>query len=113
MNNMSNIIGNNIKIFRESLGITQSQLGKLVDKNRVQINYYENGKRIPTLFELHKFSELFGIEAYELNEQNEISEQISTAISFKKNSITSMDIKAIGNFRKIASNYIKLTKLDK
>lgn len=109
---MNNVIGENIRNFRESLGLTQKQLGELVDTNRVQINYYENGSRIPSLFELHKFADLFGVEVFEFNEQNNISERINSAISFKKNNLTPRDLKTICHFRKIASNYIKLSKLN-
>jgi len=49
---MENIIGNNIKLFREKLGLSQLEIANYCGINREVLSYYENGNRDVSL--LHR-----------------------------------------------------------
>ena len=56
------ILGNNIKHYREKKGLTQQQLADLTGLNRVYITDVEGGKRNVTLDIMAKFSAGLGVK---------------------------------------------------
>jgi putative transcriptional regulator len=55
------IVGNNIKMLRADLGITQAQLAELVGVARVSIVSIENGRYIPTIETALRISKTLGV----------------------------------------------------
>ena len=55
------IVGNNIKMLRTDLGITQAQLAELVGVARVSIVSIENGRYIPTIETALRISKTLGV----------------------------------------------------
>lgn len=64
---------NRVKELRESLGLTQEQLGKLVGTSRQAINAIETEKNEPSIWLAYDISKIFGesIEDVFLFEQSE------------------------------------------
>ncbi|WP_432403861.1 helix-turn-helix domain-containing protein [Wukongibacter sp. M2B1] len=51
--------GDRLKIERLNKGLTQEELGKLINKTKNGISQYETGKREPDLHTLDRFAEIF------------------------------------------------------
>ncbi len=103
-------IGRNIKSYRESLGLNQEQIADLIKVSRGTINYYENGKRTPSIIGLQRLADLFGIEPLDLVRENAHDLEVNSIIAFKKKKLEKYDLLAIAKFRRIAKNYIKLNE---
>ena len=56
-----NLLGIRIKQLRKQRGLTQSELGALVNVTKVSICCYENGTRLPSLETLMDLSQVFGV----------------------------------------------------
>lgn len=105
-----NIIGRNIKLYREKIGISQESLAEYLGVSRGEMNYYENEKRtIPTKV-IEKAARLFGIDEYDLYDENIETQQANTAFAFRANFLTIEDLGKVADFRKIVLNYLKMTK---
>ena len=108
--NQNEIVGQNIRLFREKMGLTQEQMSNYLGISRETMNYFENGKRsIPTEI-ISKASDLFGIEEYDLFENETDEQYINLAFSFRAEQILVEDLKQIAEFRKIVKNYIMMKK---
>ena len=107
---LSEIIGNNIKSYRKTLGFTQNDLAKFLKVSNTTITYYEQGTRDINMVNLQKLANLFSIELSDLLEDNEHVINLNSAVAFKKDSLTETDLSAIAEFRKIVKNYIKLSE---
>lgn len=53
------MFGQRLRMERLNKGLTQEELGKLVNKSKNNISQYETGKREPDLQTLNKFAEIF------------------------------------------------------
>lgn len=60
------VIGENIKRFRISKGITQKQLAEAIGNKPQQISQYENGIRFPKIDKLFSIADVLGIEEIDL-----------------------------------------------
>jgi transcriptional regulator with XRE-family HTH domain len=108
---MDNIIGSNIKQLREKQGLTQEMLADLLGIGREMLNYYENGRRnIPTDV-ITKVAEYFCVDEYDLFEENSEVTQANVAFAFRANNLKEEDYDAIGEFKKVAMNYLKMQKI--
>ncbi|OFX16715.1 MAG: hypothetical protein A2033_12890 [Bacteroidetes bacterium GWA2_31_9] len=105
------IIGKNIKRFREKSGLSQEQVGVYLGKKREQIAYYEAGTRQPGIDELEKLSDLFGVELSAIFEQDEAIHNVDLALSFRSNEISDEDLKQVAYFQKFVKNYLKVERL--
>ena len=105
-----NIIGRNIKLYREKIGISQESLADYLGVSRGEMNYYENGKRTIPSKVIEKASRLFGIDEYDLYDENIETQQANTAFAFRANFLTAEDLGKIADFRRIVLNYLKMTK---
>lgn len=56
------MLGQRIKALRKERGLTQQQLGKLINVTKVSICCYENGTRNPTLQTLIDLGRVFGVD---------------------------------------------------
>lgn len=104
---MKNLIGNNIRNYRNILGLSQDNLANYLNIKRELISYYENGKRdIPVTY-LNKLCNLFGIELEELLEEKKDVNNVNLAFAFRSNDSNS-DLESIASFKKIVLNYLKM-----
>jgi transcriptional regulator with XRE-family HTH domain len=104
------IIGNNIRHFREKLEITQEGLGNYLKISREEVSYYETGKRnIPTEV-ISKAAKLFGLEEYDLFEVDAEVNETRLAFAFRANTVNSENLVHVANFRKIVLNYLNMKK---
>lgn len=51
------MFGKNLKSLRESRGLTQEQLSEKIGVNRVNLAYFESGKKIPSLAVAEKIAD--------------------------------------------------------
>ena len=58
------IIGKNLRKFRNSIGLTQTEMGKILGISFQQVQKYENGRNRFPVEKLHKLHSILGI-AYE------------------------------------------------
>lgn len=102
------IIGSNIKLFREKLGISQEDLGSYLGVTHAAISKYESGSlNIPTQV-IEKTAKLFGIDEYDLYEESIDQQQASVAFAFRADYLTPEDLQHVANFQKIVRNYLKM-----
>lgn len=107
----NHIIGQNIKLYREKIGISQENLASYLGITRGEVNYFENGKRpVPTKI-IDKAARLFGIDEYDLFDGNQETQQANIAFAFRADYLTPDDLIKIADFRKIVLNYLKMTKV--
>jgi len=108
---MKTILANNIKEFRNRLGLTQDQLAEYLGVSRVEMNYYENGKRDTPKEIIPKLADLFGVDEFDLYEEDDAVNNLNIAFAFRANEISSEDLNVIAGFKKIALNYLKIKKV--
>lgn len=103
-------LAKNIKDFRTKLGLTQSELANYLGISREEFNYYENDKRpVPTEL-IPKLANLFGVDEYDLFEENDAINKTNIAFAFRAADINTDDLNSIAAFKKIALNYLKIQK---
>jgi len=85
MTNLRQLLGSNIKIYRNACGISQSKLAERVDTATNYISAIEAGRRFPSVEMLEKIAlaleidtpELFSVKNVQISiEKREIEEQI-------------------------------------
>ena len=105
------IVGQNIKLFRDKLGLSQDALANYLGVTREEISYYETGKRIMSTVLLKQVAKLFGVDDYDLFEENPENQQLNVSLAFRAESLTTEDLKQIADFRKIILNYLKMQRI--
>lgn len=105
-----NPIARNLKLYREKLGISQESLANYLGVSRGEINYYENDKRAVPTKVIEKAAKLFGIDEYDLYNEDTENLQANIAFAFRADYLTTEDLETIADFRKIVLNYLKMTK---
>ncbi len=105
------ILGNNIKLLRERLGLNQENMAQFLGVKREMISYYENGIRMPNVAILKKMSDLFGVDEIELLEEASDNKTANMAFAFRAEGLTNTDLENIAKFKKIVKNYLKIVKL--
>lgn len=106
------IIGKNIQLFRKKLGFTQESFSIFLEINRSELSYYESGKRQIPISVISKAADVFGIDGFDLYQENSIESSISLAFAFRAENFNANDLKEISSFKKIVKNYIKLKELE-
>jgi len=109
----SNIIGSNIKMFRNKMGIRQEDLAKYLGIKREMISYYENESRDIPLDHLNRLADLFNVDLSDLMEEDSNLQKANVALAFRTNELCLDDMNVIAEFGKIVKNYIKLNNLCK
>ena len=109
---MSNqtILGNNLKVFREKLGLSQQQFAEYLDTSRVEVSYYENAQRNMPLHLVQKAANLFGIDAYDLEGVKAEEQDLNLSFAFRSNEFSADDLASIARFKTIAKNYLNMLK---
>jgi transcriptional regulator with XRE-family HTH domain len=110
--NMSNIIGKNIRLFREKSGLTQSELADYCGIQREILSYYENDKREVSLLHLEKIAEYLCVDLELLLEEEPSEIQPDLALAFRANELTPSDRDQIVNFKRIVKNYLKMKRIE-
>lgn len=105
---METTLAKNIKDFRVRLNLTQDKLAEYLGVTRGEINYFENEKRTVPSVLIPKLANLFGVDEYDLYEDDDAINNLNIAFAFRASNISSEDLNTIGNFKKIALNYLKI-----
>jgi len=66
MTNLRQLLGNNIKIYRNACGLSQSKLAEKADTATNYISAIESGRRFPSVEMLEKIAFVLGIDTPEL-----------------------------------------------
>jgi len=107
---INQILGKNIRKFREKLELSQEELASYLGISRVELNYYENDNRNIPSSVISNSAKLFMIDEYDLYEEDESSVQANVAFAFRADSLDPNDLHSIADFRKIVHNYLKMKK---
>ncbi|WP_369764983.1 helix-turn-helix transcriptional regulator [Flavobacterium sp. WC2429] len=105
---MDAIIGNNIKLLRDKISLTQGDLADFLGLSRMQIIRYENGTTPVSTDNLTKLAELFSVDEYDFYEEDTAKINTNLAFAFRANELKVEDLKTIASFKKIAMNYLKM-----
>lgn len=108
---LKQIVSENLKKYRLSLGFTQEQVAEFLGVERSTISYYENGEREISFVHLKKLSNLFCIEIDDLLETESSLQSANFAFAFRGDGIIQEDLKSIASFQRVVKNYIKMVKL--
>ena len=102
------IVGQNIRLLREELGLTQDVLAQYLSISREQIAYYESGSRSITTAQLSKLANLFCLNEYDFYEADPQKRKISIAFAFRADTLDPQDLENIAQFKKIVRNYVNM-----
>ncbi len=105
-----NTVGQNIKLFREKLGLTQEALAQYLLTSREQISYYETGARSVTTAHLNSLANLFCINEYDFYEEDSQMKNLNICFAFRADELQPNDLQSIAQFKKIVRNYLNMKK---
>lgn len=99
---MANIIGNNIKTLRDSMGFNQSTIARFLNVDQSLISKVEKGERSLSVDMLEKLACLFGV-SINIIESSAI-EASSLSVAFRASDLSLEDLEAISAINRIALN---------
>lgn len=99
---MTNTIGTNIKMLRDEMGFTQSNLARFLNVDQSLISKVEKGERTLSSDMLEKLACLFGISVDDI--ENNTLESSSLSFAFRASELTTEDMEAISAINRIALN---------
>ena len=100
---------NNIKIYRNRLGLTQKNLAEYLGVTTSIIKSIENGKSDPNLFQTKKLADLFFTDEHDLIVKEKTPKKYpEISRVFKNKKVNRIDMGSISRFFKIVKNYINL-----
>ena len=105
------IIGQNIKILRDKIGLTQEALAAYLGTSREQVGFYEIGQRSVPSAQLSKLANLFCMNEYDFYEEDVQNRSINIAFAFRADELQPQDLQSIAQFKKIVHNYIGMKKV--
>lgn len=105
---LKKIVGQNIKLLREEMGLTQDALATYLGISREQIAYYEAGSRSISTEQLSKLANLFCLNEYDFYEEDSSKRTVNLAFAFRADSLQSQDLESIAHFKKIVRNYMNM-----
>lgn len=105
------VIGQNLKTYRDRFGFTQDTFSEYLGINRVELSYYENGKRPIPIAIISKAADIFGIDGYEFYQLEHKSMHSDLAFAFRADDLNAEEISEISKFKKIVKNYLQMKKL--
>jgi transcriptional regulator with XRE-family HTH domain len=106
--NADEIVGQNLKRYREKMGLTQELTAGFLAITREELSYYETGKRLFPTKLMTKAARLFGIDEYDLVEASAEAAEVKVALAFRADTFTAGDLHHIADFRKIVLNYLQM-----
>ncbi len=104
------IVGQNIKMLRERMGLTQDALSKYLNTSREQIAYFETGARAVPTAQLSKLASLFCMDEYDFYEQDPLKKKMNIAFAFRAQELEPQDLETIARFKKVIRNYLNMQK---
>ncbi|TWP24249.1 XRE family transcriptional regulator [Apibacter muscae] len=108
---MDAIIGKNIKLLRDKIGLSQEDLAEYLGlSNKMQVSRYEKGTTSVPTIHMTKLADLFGVDEYDFYEEDEDNIKLNVAFAFRANELQSSDMEIIASFKKLAMNYLKMKK---
>lgn len=108
---LSEIIGANLKSYRNNFGYSQEQLANLLVVDRSTISKYETGEREISIIHLNKLADLYGIELESFMEEDSSKHNVGLAFAFRKQGGENEDLESIACFQKVVKNYLKMEKI--
>lgn len=111
MADVDRIVGSNIRQFRERLSMSQQELADFLGVTSPLVSYYEGGGRSVPMLTIEKLASLFGVDAYDLFEENASLHTANTAFAFRADDLLNTDLEQIAQFRKIVKNYVSMKSL--
>lgn len=111
MTNTTPIIGQNIRLLREQMGLNQEALAQYLGIAREMVSYYENGTRPVPTAQLSKLADLFCIEEYDFYEEDPAKRKLNIAFAFRADALNANDLNGIARFKKIVRNYVTMKAL--
>ncbi len=109
--NQDQLIGKNLQALRQKLGFTQEQVAAYLQINREEVSYYENGNRSAPTKVLSQLANLYGVDEYDLYEEDLNLSNINLALAFRADNIKPSDLEQIAKFKKIVRNYLVMKSL--
>lgn len=91
--------------------LRQEDLAGYLKIQREMISYYENGTREIPIENLKTLANLFGVELYDLMEENAAMSTANIAFAFRAEGLSAEDLSVISDFKKIVKNYLKIAEL--
>lgn len=104
-------VAGNLQALRQRHGLSQESLASYLGVARPTISYYETGERNVPLEHLEKLANFFGIDTYDLLEENTENQQSMVAFAFRADELNSEDMNGIAAFRKVVRNYLKMKEV--
>ncbi|MBF0578098.1 helix-turn-helix transcriptional regulator [Dysgonomonas sp. GY617] len=104
---MNGIVSKNMKLFRDSFGLTQDRVASFLGIDRGAYANYEVGRDMPYDL-MKKLCDLYGIALISFYEEDEEKVKDEMACSFRTDSMNEQDLKEISTFKKIVRNYLKI-----
>ena len=107
------MFGENLKALRKANELTQDQVANYLGIVRSAYANYESNTRSMPLSQMQKASDLFGcpLSALLCDDSSEVQNILPFA--FRADDLTLNDLHELAHFKKIALNYIKMSKLQK
>lgn len=109
--NQDQVVGRNIKYFRERMGLTQESLAQFLGTSREQVSYWESGARAVSTVQLSKLADLFCVEDFELFDEDKSRQKVNLAFAFRADGIDTTDLESIAAFKRIVKNYLSMKKM--
>ncbi len=105
------VIGKNLQALRQKMALTQEQMAEYLQINREEVSYYENGKRSVPSPLLSKVANLFGVDEYDLFEEDMGAATVNLALAFRADTLNPKDLEQIAGFKKIVMNYLRMKSI--
>ena len=99
---MSNIIGNNIKMLRNSIGLRQSTIASFLNVNQSLISNVEKGEKNLSADLLEKLACLFGVSINDIESNTVEASPLSAA--FMESDLSIDELEMISDINRIALN---------
>lgn len=105
------LVGQNIRLLRDELGLTQEALAHYLNISREQVSYYENGSRsIPTT-QLNRLADLFCLNEFDFYEADQSKRKTNIAFAFRADALEAQDLIGMAQFQKIVRNYLNMKEI--
>ncbi len=98
------ILGKRLRTLRKEKGLTQKELGDMINVTKVSICCYENGTRTPTLDTLLELEKVFGVSLTYFLGQDEVVKKEDDSYLY----LSEEDITILEELKKHESLYEKL-----
>ncbi len=108
MTSTNQIIGQNIRLLREQMGLSQDAVAQYLGIAREMVSYYENGTRPVPSVHLSKLADLFCLGEYDFYEEDPAKRKLNIAFAFRADALHPDDIVGIAQFKKIVRNYVNM-----